>query len=249
VLGGMAYDWFREDGGPFVREFLDDVLAAGGGQCLDVANFHYYPPYEHKWSAYGPGVVGKTNALRSKLGAYGLGGLPMIATETGYHSNNVPGAPGTPEVQADYVAKLFTQSLAADLGVLVWFTWSDYDTAGYRYANGLLDQSLQPKLAYYAYQTASSKLGTAVFQRILDPTSELGGASLQGYLFNRGGPLYVLWSDGTSAQSASLPGRSARVTDYVGNLGAPIADGDDGQVDGRVTVSVGSHPVYVEVVP
>ena len=248
VLGGIAYDWFREDGGPFVREFLDDLLAAGGGQCLDVMNFHYYPPFEYKWSPYGPGVVGKVNYLRSKLAMYGFGDLPMITTEAGYHSNAVPNFPSTPEIQAGYVVKLFTQSLAARLGVMIWFTWSDYETIGYQFANGLLDQSLQPKLAYYAYQTAAGKLGSAVFQRSLTST-ELGGASAQGYLFDRAGPLYVLWSDVSSNQSVGLAGRSARVIDYVGKTVGQIADGDDGYADGRVTVTFGSHPVYVEVVP
>ena len=211
-------------------------------------NFHYYPPFEANWSQYGPGVVGKVNALRSKLGSYGLGDLPMMSTEAGYHSNNASNFPSTPEIQAGYVVKLFTQSLAAHLGVMMWFTWSDYEILGYQFANGLLDQSLQPKLAYYAYQTAASQLGHATFQRILSP-GELGGANVEAYLFQRGKPLYVLWSTGGSPQSVSLPGSSALVTDYVGNPVGQVADGDDGQSDGRVRVTVGTDPLYVETTP
>jgi hypothetical protein len=254
VLGGIAYDWFREDGGPFVREFLDDVLTglkeerSEGKECLDVMNFHYYPPFEANWSQYGPGVLGKVNYLRGKLQSYGFGDLPMISTEGGYHSNNNPNFPSTPEIQASYVVKIFTQALAARLGIMVWFTWSDYETGAYQFANGLLDQSNQPKVAYYAYQTAAGKLGNAVFNRPLT-ASEQGAANVQGYLFDRAGPLYVLWSDATSSQSVSLPGSSARVIDYLGNLTKQIADGDDGQVNGLLTVEVGSRPFYVEVEP
>ena len=72
VLGGMAYDWFIEDGGHFVRAFLDNVLAADGGRCLDAVAFHYYPLFEPTWAPYGPGLSGKANYLRSKLDSYGL---------------------------------------------------------------------------------------------------------------------------------------------------------------------------------
>jgi hypothetical protein len=248
VFGGIAYDWFREDQGPFVREFLDDVLAAGGGRCFDVMNFHYYPPFEATWAPYGQGVVGKVNYLRGKLESYGVRDLPMIASEAGYHSNNAANFPSTPETQAGYVVKLFTQSLASGLRVMIWFTWSDYELIGYQFLNGLLDQGLQPKPAYYAYQTAASQLGPAAFQRILSP-EELGSSNVQAYLFQRETPLYVVWSNTTSSVSVSLPGSSARVIDYAGNTTASVADGADGNVDGRVRITVGPSPVYVEVTP
>jgi hypothetical protein len=248
VMAGIAYDWFEDQGGPFVRKFLGDVLAAGGGRCLDIMNFHYYPPFEANWSQYGPGVVGKANAVRHELELAGVGDLPMISTEGGYHSNNHPNFPSTQEIQAGYVVKLFTQSLAAHLGMMSWFTWSDYETGGYQFANGLLDINRQPKLAYYAYQTAASQLGRAAFQRILSP-AELGDESIQAYLFQRENPLYVLWSTESFPESVSLPGSSARVTDYVGNLVAQVADSDDGQSDGRVRITVGTDPLYVETTP
>lgn len=42
VLGGVAHEYFVENGGPFVRSFITDVLQAGGGAYFDVFNFHYY---------------------------------------------------------------------------------------------------------------------------------------------------------------------------------------------------------------
>jgi hypothetical protein len=249
ALGGMAYDYFEEDGGPFVRSFLDDVLAAGGGKCMDVLAFHYYPGYEPVWSAYGPGLTGKANYLRSKLEAYDVHGMPMIVTETGHHSNNYPVWPSTPEIQAGYVVKLSTQSLASGLEVMIWWLWSDYEILPPVWGeNGLLDRNLQPKLSYYAFKEAATELSRAVFQRILS-SGELGGADVQGYLFDRGTPLYVLWANGQNSESVRLPGSSARVTDYVGKTLANISDADDGNTDGRVRVTVGSKPIYVEVTP
>jgi hypothetical protein len=249
TLGGIAYDAFEEDGGPFVRRFLDDVLAAGGGKCIDALAFHYYPAaFESYWTPYGPGLVGKTNYLRSKLESYGVFGLPMIVTEAGHHSNDSQLWPSTPEIQADYVVKLFTQALASGLEVMAWWTWSDYEIIGYQFANGLLDQGLQPKPSYYAYQTAARQLGQATFDSIVS-SGELGGADVQAYLFQRETPLYVMWANEQDSESISLPGKSARVVDYLGSPVAQVADSADGAADGRVRVAVGSSPVYVEVTP
>ena len=249
ALGGIAHDWFTDEGGPFVRRFLDDVLDAGGGNCLDAMNFHYYPAFHLTWDPYGSGLAGKANYLRSKLAPHGLANLPMIVTEAGWHSNDYSQFPSTPEIQAGYVVKLFVQSLASDVRVMMWWTWSDKEISGFWGANGLLDLNLQKKLAYHAYQTAASQLGNAAFQRILSPGVVHDDGSIQAYLFLRGNPLYVLWSTEPHPESVSLPGSSARVTDYVGNLVAQVADGDDGQSDGRVRVTVGADPRYVETVP
>jgi hypothetical protein len=252
LFGGIAYDYFDDDAtdpGPFVRGFLDDVLAAGGGQCMDVMNFHYYPAFEAKWTPYGPGLNGKANYIRNKLASYGVTGLPLVVTEAGHHSNNYPTWPSTPDIQAGYVVKLFTQSLASELDSMIWWTWSDYDIYQYAWgANGLLDRNLQPKPSYYAFQTAAVKIGEAVFQHILT-SGELEGANVQAYLFSVGHPLYVVWSNSGSSETVKLPGSFARVLNYRGNTVSQVTDGGDGIVDGRVRISVGSIPVYVEVTP
>jgi hypothetical protein len=249
VMGGLAYDSFEDQGGHFTREFLDDVLAAGGGQCLDVMNFHYYPVFEPNWTFYGAGLSGKASYLRSKLGQYGVMNKPMICTEAGWHSDNYPGLPSTPEIQSRYVVKLFAQSLASRLDVMIWWTWID-PGSGYG-ANGLLTQSLERKPAFYAYQTAEKKLGHASFQRSLS-ASELESAALEGYRFVWQGTdksLYVLWSNDAATRTVSLPISRARVTGMYGEFVMQVQDGDDGEVDGRVRVSIGPDPVYVEAMP
>lgn len=248
VLGGLAYDWFEDQGGPFVREFLDNVLAAGGGDCFDVMNFHYYPAFEGVWTFYGPGLSGKVNYLRNKLAQYGFSDKPVISTEAGWHSDNYPGFPSTPEIQSRYVVKLFAQSIASGLECTIWWTW--IDPGGHYGANGLLTQSLERKPAFFAYRTAAKMLGRASFQRALS-TTELGHWALEGYLLSAPDSqiLYVLWSNDEVARSVSLPVPTARVVNMYGDVIYLLRDGDDGQIDGHVRLSVGPNPIYVERVP
>jgi hypothetical protein len=244
ILGGMAYDWFEDQGGPFVREFIDVVLNAGGGQCFDIMNFHYYPPFEPTWAPYGPGLAGKANYLRSKLGQYGLANKPMICTEAGWHSDDE----STPEIQSRYVVKLFTQSLASNLGAMTWWTWID---PGSPYgANGLLTQSLQRKPSFSTYRVAAEKLAHAPFQRILS-SSELGSSNLEGYRFTSSSqrPLYILWSRDEVTRAVALPLSRAQITNLYGEIVGIVNDGDDGQTDGYIQVSVGANPLYAEAVP
>ena len=247
VLGGLAYDAFEDQGGGFVREFLDDILKAGGGECFDVMNFHYYPPFAPGWSAYGPGLSGKANYLYTKLAQYGYQ-KPMVCTEAGWHSNNYAQFPSTPEVQSRYVVQLFAQSLASRLDMMIWWTWID-PGAGYG-DNGLLTQALQRKPAFNAYRTAAQILGRSSFQRVLS-TQELGHSYMEGYLFkNPGGqPFYVLWSNDGALRTVSLPLPSARVLDMYGNMINVRKDPDDGHVDGLIQISVGANPIYVEAWP
>ena len=197
VLGGLAYDYFEEEGGVFVRRFLDDVLVAGGGRCLDFMNFHYYPFFESRWMPYGPGLSGKANYLRSKLASYGFGSLPFVITEAGHHSNAYPEQPSTPEIQSAYVVKLFTQAISSNIQTMIWFSW--YDLSGYWAATGLLTTSLEPKPSYTAFRVARNKLGASQFQRRLT-TAEVGSSDVEAYLFRKSNPIYVVWVDGAAVR-------------------------------------------------
>jgi len=239
VIGGLAYDWFEDQGGPFVREFLDNVLAAGGGQCFDVMNFHYYPAFASYWAPYGPGLSGKANYLRSKLSQYGLS-KPMICTEAGWPLD-IYGS--TPEIQTQYVVKLFTQSRASRLDNMMWWTWID---PGPNYgAFGLLTQALERKPSFYGYKVAAEKIGSAIFNRALSAT-ELGNSAMEGYLFTLNSkPLYVLWSNDGVARTVRIALPRARLTDLYGtDMGTINAEGD-----GYIHLPVGTNPIYVEGLP
>ena len=50
AAGRLAYEWFSNEHpnpGPFNRDFLPGVIAAGGGAYFDYVNFHYYPQNPH----------------------------------------------------------------------------------------------------------------------------------------------------------------------------------------------------------
>ena len=254
VLGGLAYDWFDDemysDGqpGPFVRAFLDDVLAAGGGQCFDVMNYHYYPSpsFTLNWEQYGKGVSGKANYIRSKLTSYGYPDKPLVLTEAGWPSDEFN---STPEVQARMVVKLFTQALASRHTLMIWWCWQD--DPNWSGAWGLVTASLERKVSFNAYKAAAPILGAATYQQALSLSELNNNTDLEGYRFLSGTqrPLYVLWSNYERNGTVKLPLSSAQITDLYGQITGTVNDGDDGKQDGRIQLTVGPNPIYVEAGP
>lgn len=252
LLGGIAYDWFEEDGGPFVRRFLDDVLANGGGDFFDVMNFHQYPPFAVNWGApNGPGLFEKTSAVRAKLAEYGYE-KPMVITESGAHSNDDPQQPMTPELQARNVTMLYTQVIAANVDLMVWFMFYD-PMASYPYMNGLVTEVIgngRPtrKPAFTAYHTAVDLLSEVNGDRALT-VAETGNAELLAYRFTdaNGAPLYVAWFGPitrTDTAPLQVPGASATVYDIYG-ASRQVTDQSDGVTDGMITLQIGAQPVYI----
>ncbi len=261
LLGGLAYDWFSDTDptGHFDRQFLDDVLSAldgDGGDYFDAMNFHAYPVFWYNWvDQESPGLLEKAESIKDVLASYGYPNKPFVVTEAGWHSNmpDDPDAPASnPEEQARYVVELFTQSMAAGSDVMIW--WMLYDPGGlYPYDNGLVTNETTPqtKPSFVAYQVAVSELETAHFQGVL-PDSETNAAEMEAYEFKdtiQGRTLYVAWLDPIDAAGTELlqvPASSATIRDIYG-ASYSLSDGQDGQVDGHVTVSIGGQPVYIEV--
>jgi hypothetical protein len=256
VFGGIAYDWFQDQNGPFVREFLDDVLTAGGGNYFDIMNFHSYPVFSKNWNGQGanagPGLLEKANFIRNKLqNEYGVY-KPMIITEAGWHSNNPQNHPSNHDIQARYVVQLFTQSLAADLDVMIW--WMLQDPGGGYWDNGLVTNATPPvrKLSYTVFQNMVEEMSTTHYQRRL-PLSQTGNSKLEAYQFVdwvHRRTLYIAWLNpvnGSETHPLLIPATSVTVKAMEGNVLFTIKDGADGVLDGKVTVHVGSRPIYIEV--
>lgn len=255
VFGGIAYDFLKSDGGKFVESFLTDVLDAGGDLYFDVMNFHSYPAFYTRWTDnQGPGLLEKANVIRSVLASYGLD-KPIIITEAGWHDNNAsgPSIPGSPQIQSRYVVQLFTQSMAADLDLMIW--WMLYDVGGgYPYNTGLVTNDDPPveKLAYQVYQTAVAELSTAHFVKTL-PTSQTGNSLMEVHQFNdnvHNRTLYVAWLnrvDTTATASLRLPVSSATVKNSITGNVIVRSDGNDGVMDGFTTFTVGANPLFIEV--
>ena len=248
ALGGLALDSFEDQNGPFVRYFLDRVLAAGAGACFDAMNFHFYPTYTANWYAYGYALIGKANYVRQVLSANGVADKQMMVTESGWGSS----AQGTsPEIQAAYTVRLTAEARAARVGVFIWWSW--LDLTNWPAAFGLLTTDLQVKPAYRAYKTAAEKLGQALFLRPLT-NEELGAPSpLEGYAFatatSAPNNLYAVWSNYPQSYTANLQAVQAEVYDMYGTPIRRVNDADDGVRDGLIHVLVGPYPVYIETIP
>ena len=174
---------------------------------------------------------------------------PIIITETGWFSNGDPPHYSSPESQARHVVELFTQGIAGDAQVLIWFMLKE--PGGFYGDWGLLDYELSPKPSYVAYQTISDELGAAHFERILSP-AETRASDMEAYRFSdklHQKDIYVAWldpMDTSNEQPLLLSSLTATVRDIYGNA-HDVADGDDGMLDGMVTIEVGGQPVYVEI--
>jgi hypothetical protein len=251
VLGGIAYEWFEDMGGPFVRRFLDDVLAAGGGNYFDIMNFHIYPFNSYREKSIGLGILEKTGVIRNKLGQYGQWDKAAIITESGWYRNMDTGIPASPEIQARYVAALFTESMAADIEVMIWWMLRDPGPGWFDYGLVTFNEPVARMPSFYAYQTVAAELSTAKFDRQLTP-AETGADGLVAYLFQdfeNGRTIHIAWLEPLHSEEVKelqLPASSATVRDIYGEAQV-IADGDDGALDGNVVVPVGGQPVYVEI--
>ena len=253
VLGGLALDWFKEQGGPFDSHFLDDVLTACQGQdCFDVMNFHYYPLFRPNWEPYGTDIIGKANFVRQKLAAYGFTDVPVVCTEVSWASAASLWW-GSDELQSRYVVKGYVRGMAAELDVIVWFEILDHSDS---IEPGLLDNDLRPKPSYWAYQAMTDMLAGAIYQRSLTP-AETGSSQVEGYAFQVCGKrLDVVWTEDDTpydtGDDPSLPltvqAQTLRVVDKFGNY-VWHDDADDGKVDSQITITVGGSPIYLEYNP
>jgi streptogramin lyase len=105
VFGGIAHDGFVEHGGSFIRAFLGEVLAAGGGAHFDYMNFHYYPAFAGNWTqGNGPGLLEKVAAVRQQLNVYGID-KPILITETGWPNSDQTGAADANDIRR-FILKL-----------------------------------------------------------------------------------------------------------------------------------------------
>ncbi|MBI4758013.1 MAG: hypothetical protein HY783_03285, partial [Chloroflexi bacterium] len=256
MIGGLAYDWFEESGGPFVKTFLDDVLAAGGGQYIDLMPFHYYP-INPAWNNIGD----KATAIRGVFQGKGVSAPPMFSPEMGYWSDAA--ANSSEELQANRLVKIYVNGLAASLQNMCWFAVFD-DGPGTE-AHGLFwNRDLtQPKASYWTYKTMTQELAGARFNRTLGP-GDFQQGGMEGYEFRlpSGKTKGVIWTTDGATKRMLFPFPGLRVVDKnkYNPDGSPnasatriIYDGQAGDLDGQggngVTIEIGPSPVYVELYP
>jgi hypothetical protein len=247
LLGGLAYDNWDDgsNGLPFVRDFLDKVLAQGGGAYFDWMNFHYYPAYPH-WDAYGHGIIGKATFLRNKLAEYGVR-KPIVCTESGMWSDAAHG--GSDELQGRYVAQVYARSAAAKIQPTIWFHLVDEASLG-TWKYGLLNPDLSPKPSFSAYKTAADQLGSAQYIRSLG-SDETGTDQLEAYEFSTPGSstrVIVAWTNDEASHPLILQADEVVLMAKYGGK-TTIYDIYDGIPDGHVELTLGPSPVYLRLQP
>ncbi|MBN1580640.1 MAG: hypothetical protein JXA89_08040 [Anaerolineae bacterium] len=249
MIGGLAYDWFEDEGGPFVRSFLADTLQAlntypGGAKTyLDAVAFHFYPVSAQRW----PTIRDKALGVKQVMNQYGAGDLPLTCPEMGYWSDVEFGSNET--IQANRLAQMYVRGASARLVHMAWYKIFDKPlTDQYRDLFGLFKEGdlNSPKKSYRAYRTAARELAYAYYRR------PLGIANVEGYVFGVAGnrEKTILWAT-TASAFVSFPGSCSRVVQTLGSE-QEIRDGQTGDIDGiangQVQIQViQDKPVYVGV--
>ena len=250
LIGGLAYDNFEEDGGPFVRSFLTDTLAAlngypGGARAyIDAVAFHFYPISGGRW----PTIREKALEVRGIMERHGVGDLPLLSPEMGYWSAEEAGS--SESRQARWLVQTYVRGLSVGLQHMSWYAVFDLiDGIGTTEEHGLFwDQDLnKPKLAYFAYDTMTHELAGARYYRSL----QVANAEAYVFLMPGGRHKKVVWATASKANVA-FPYPCLRRVDTLGNAQAAIYDGDltwdqDQATNSQIVLETQQDtPLYVE---
>jgi hypothetical protein len=251
-IGGLAYDSFEEEGGPFVRSFLPDTLQAlnrkGGVQkYIDGATFHYYPISPDKW----PSLREKAAEIRGIMTSNGAGNLALFCPETGYWSSHLHGS--SEKKQAEWLVRNYTRGVAEGVKIISYYKVFDAVVAGGPddlypdRTSGLLRVDRSKKPAYYAYETLVRELGPARYERPFEADG------VEGYVFRMPGgrEKTVLWSK-AGTKRVSLPYSRVGLVTLLGQEqiiggGQQASGGLEPGAPNRVWIDVNENePVYVE---
>ncbi len=277
VFGGIAYDFFTDtdpdnpaNNGPFVRKFLDDVLANGGGAYFDIMNYHFYPLFGVNWTDNylmdGPSLVKKTDAIRAVMKKYGVD-KPVIITEMGWH-NNAMYPHGSDVLQVRMVVQLYAQSIVAGVPMATWWPLSDIGGA-YLQDSGLVtyaDEETAPvrKPAYSVFQVLTRELANVRFVKRITEKEWKNNVVYEFYDDTNQRTIYVTWTnptdptnvwgskerpyvDTTTAANIRLDGTSGTIYDAFWRVEGTVTDGNDGRIDGRFQVAINGDPRYIVV--
>jgi hypothetical protein len=140
MAGSLAFTWV-DDG--FHKDFLDGMLAAGGGRYTDVVGYHWFPDLKTFFPEEPTGPE-KYRQVRDVMASHGLN-VPVWLTET--YQLTQEGDPSSEVPQVRFLTKELVDLLAvSDLQRVFWYSWVDYpgQEPGYR-QRGLVRSDRQPK--------------------------------------------------------------------------------------------------------
>ena len=248
VMGGLLDgpemgDWALE---PYLRGFL----AAGGGEWIDVYNFHYYGlarPNPRLPSAQtyrtGEEIVGK---IRRVLREFGYRGKPIWCTETSTYSGKVGEIFQSEDEQAADLVKRFVllYSLGVEKAFWTYVVEPRYEGTGVGFFDqaGLVYDGFGPydqgagvkKRAFFAYRELAARLDGA---RLL---SRWEGSGVSWFRFlGPAGPFSVLWQDPWLRQGPVWISPAGQV-EMLDICGAPL-----GRWEGTFSLRLVLEPVYI----
>ena len=244
MMGGLAYDFWFAQGGPFNPDFLAGVLDNGGAQYLDAVAFHYYTHNAHGWTNIGL----KTDDFRAEMNAHGAD-LPLIVTESGLTSS--PDFGSSEAIQARYLVQMIAQSAASDILAVTWFTDRDFifPPPGFDVFvhTGLLRVDDTPKPSYTAMQTLSQEVGSGAYLYTLGASDGLIGA-LEGYRFRSPDgqrQVSVVWNNDAQPVAMTIPAPQAADFRRAVGLHGQEVQTEPGPGGTRL-LTVGLDPIYLE---
>jgi len=248
-------------------DFLDQVLAAGGGPYFDGVGFSMYYGQDKAWYTCADpdraqhhrcrseiGTRGKSQIIRDVLTRHGVDKL-ILVTETASRCLHAypKWEPCTQEellVSAQYVVKANVRAVSSGAPIIIWFT---LDYPGF-YHSSLLDENEEPKLSFESYRVMAQELRWARYVRPMS-LEKLGDQRLEGYLFEIGDrKKWVIWANEAVAlpvrfKSSEQPGGRLKVVDLFGGEQIWSNAGGDSSSDETISLTVGESPVYVGQLP
>src|SRR5207245_5178066 len=245
MSGGLAFDnWFTQ-GGPFNPDFLPDLLTDGGAQHIDALAFHYYKNNANGWT----NIALKAAQIRGVMNQHGVY-LPLVCTESGLTSST--NFSSSEAIQARYLPQMFVYSASAGVQSTVWYLNRDFTAQlpGWEVfsMSGLTHQDNTSKPAFTAMQVFSDEVGSGAFMRQLGASDGVTG-TLEGYRFRRPvtvGQVSVVWNNGTGQVTLTVPQADAQYFSRAVSLSGQVVPTSPGP-NGSVLVSVGPDPVYLEL--
>lgn len=222
-------------------DYLDQMLAAGAGDYMDVLTIHTYTHPNN-----GPEVAfrGVWDGYEEILDKYNFT-KDIWLDETGWYTGTAENAK-TEEQQASYAirsAVLWEDYLKDNNrnGRIMWYSIADSgsDVTDEEQNFGLVDSDLVPKKSYNAVKTYNKLMKNLDFSS-LDVTDTLYKAKYSNADTNNA--TYVLWSTAGNAEEITidLSGDKVYVYNYTGNLLEEIEN-----PSGTKTLSVTGEPVFV----
>ncbi|HET7376509.1 MAG TPA: hypothetical protein VFK30_07365 [Anaerolineae bacterium] len=224
AFGGLAYDnWTIFD-----RDFFTHTLESGAGNYFDVLSLHFYPINPQDF----PTIADKINEIKAIMQRHGVYNKLIWISETSMWTNN------SLDDQKNYIVKDLTRGFCAGADRLFWFDVRE-GIKPQALKRWLINNQHQPDQGYYTFQHYAAQIHGAFCRGKYTQVP----ANIEAYNFGTPtGDLYVLWAT-TGSAVVNLPaGSSATLVDRDGLTSQPL-----NQINGRVSQTIGTQPVFIVI--